>query len=168
MAQEPSKPTDNSNEYTEDKTMAQFQLSHSVAINRPAETVFQTVLDVTKQTEWRPGLDSVRDFSGEPFAVGTTWAEVSKFMGREMLVNFSVTGMEERRQANVKMEGGSVSGNMVWAVSPDTDESSTFTLSFDGEVTGWLGRLGTGMISKQADKDMSSDLENLKSMLESG
>ena len=147
--------------------MAQFQISHSVAINRPAETVFQYALDVTKATEWRPSLDAIRDFSGEPIAVGTTWVEVSKFMGRDMLVNLTVTALEESRQANLKMEGGGVSGNMVWAVSPDTDESSTFTLSFDGEVTGWLGRLGTGLIRKQADKDMKSDLANLKSKLES-
>ena len=147
--------------------MAQFQISHSVAINRPAETVFQYILDVTKATEWRPSLDAIRDFSGEPIAIGTTWVEVSKFMGRDMLVNLAVTAMEEGRQANLKMEGGGVSGNMVWAVSPDTDESSTFTLSFDGEVTGWLGRLGTGLIRKQADKDMTSDLANLKSKLES-
>ena len=147
--------------------MAQFQISHSVAINRPAETVFQYILDVTKATEWRPSLDAIRDFSGEPIAVGTTWVEVSKFMGRDMLVNLAVTAMEEGRQANLKMEGGGVSGNMVWAVSPDTDESSTFMLSFDGEVTGWLGRLGTGLIRRQADKDMTSDLANLKSKLES-
>jgi carbon monoxide dehydrogenase subunit G len=148
--------------------MAQFQVSHSVVINRPTETVFQYVIDVTKQKEWRPSLDAIRDFSGEPFAVGTTWDEVSKFMGRDMVVNIAVTGFEESRQAEMKMEGGSVSGNMVWAVSPNTDESSSFTLSFDGEVTGWLGRLGTGLIRRQVDKDMTSDLANLKSNLESG
>lgn len=148
--------------------MAQFQVSHSVAISRPADTVFQYVIDVPKHTEWRPSLDAIRDFSGQPVAVGSTWVEVSKFMGRDMTVNFTVTTLEDGRQANIKMDGGSVSGDMVWAVSPDTDESSTFTLSFDGEVTGWLGRLGTGLIRRQADKDMPGDLANLKSKLESG
>jgi len=167
MAQRPGKRTDNLYVHKEDKTMAQFQTSHSVAINRPAETVFQYALDVPKATEWRPDLDAVQDFSGEPITVGTTWREVSKFMGREMAVDFSITALEEGRRADVRMEGGSVSGGMVWAVSPDTDESSTFTLSFDGEVTGWLGRLGTGLIRRQADKDMISDLANLKANLES-
>jgi carbon monoxide dehydrogenase subunit G len=158
--------TDNPNIYKEDKTMAQFQISHSVAINRPAETVFQYALNVTKATAWRD-LDAIRDFSGEPVAVGTTWVEVSKFMGREMLVNHAVMAMEEGRQATVKMDGGVVTGNMVWAASADTEESSTLTLSFDGEVTGWLGRLGTGLIRRQADKGMTSELANLKSKLES-
>lgn len=147
--------------------MAKFQISHSVAIDRPAETVFQYAMDVTKATEWRPSLEAVRDFSGKPISIGTTWVEVSKFMGREMLVNIAITAMEEGRKADGAMDGGVVTGNMVWAVRPDTDESSTFTLSFDGEVTGWLGRLGTGLIRRQVDKDMTGDLANLKSMLES-
>lgn len=148
--------------------MAKFQISESITINRPAETVFQYVIDVTKATEWRPSLEEIRDYSGPPFGVGTTFREVSKFMGREMVVDLTVTAMDEDRQADLRMEGGGVSGDMVWAVSPDTDDSSTFTLSFDGEVTGWLGRLGTGLIRRQAQKDMTSDLANLKASLESG
>ena len=147
--------------------MAEFQISESVKIDRAAETVFQYVIDVTKQTEWRPGLEAIRGYSGAPFAVGTTFSEVSKFMGREMVVDFAVTAMEEGQRADLRMEGGVVSGNMVWAVSPDTDESSTFMLSFHGEVTGWLGRLGTGLIRRQAEKDMAGDLGNLKARLES-
>jgi carbon monoxide dehydrogenase subunit G len=147
--------------------MAHFQISRSVEIDRPAETFFQYVIYVTKHTEWRSGLEAIRDYSGGPFAVGTTFSEVSKFMGREMVVDFAVTAMEEGRQADLRMEGGVASGNMVWAVRPDTDASCTFTLTFDGEVTGWLGRLGTGLIRRQVDKDMMSDLANLKSNLES-
>ena len=146
--------------------MAQFQVSHSIKIDRPAETVFQYALDLNKATEWRPSLDAVRDYSGEPVSVGTSWVEVSKFMGRDMLVNFEITALEEGRQANVEMDGGVVTGKMVWAATPDTEESSTFTLSFDGEVTGWLGRLGSRLIRRQADKDMTGDLANLKSNLE--
>jgi carbon monoxide dehydrogenase subunit G len=147
--------------------MAEFQISESIKIDRPAEMVFQYIIDVTKHAEWRPGLEAIRDYSGAPFAAGTTFSEVSKFMGREMVVDFAVTAIEEGRQADLRMEGGVVSGNMVWAVSPDTDESSTFTLSFDGKVTGWLGRLGTGLIRRQAGKDMTSDLANLKARQES-
>ena len=50
--------------------MAQFQIEHSVAIERPAETVFQYVIDVTKQHEWRPDIDGVEDYSGDPDCLG--------------------------------------------------------------------------------------------------
>jgi len=148
--------------------MAQFQISESVTINRPAEAVFQYVTDMSKHAEWRPDLEAIRDYSGPPFTEGTTFSEVSKFMGREMVADFAVTAFEEGRQARLSMDAGTATGNQVWAVQPETDASSTFTLSFDGEVTGWLGRLGTGMIRRQAAKDMTNDLARLKAILETG
>jgi carbon monoxide dehydrogenase subunit G len=147
--------------------MAKFQISETIEINRPAETVFQYLTDVPQAPSWRPNL-SVRDFSGEPFEVGTTWAEVTKFMGREVVVNFEVTALEAGRHFETKQEGAGVSGNLDWNVSPGTDDSSTFTLSFDGELSGWIASLATGMLRNQAQKDMKRDLTNLKSNLESG
>ena len=70
MASRPGQLTDNSDSSREDKTMAQFQIEHSVAIERPAETVFQYVIDVTKQHEWRPDIDGVEDYSGDPDCLG--------------------------------------------------------------------------------------------------
>lgn len=148
--------------------MATFQITESVEINRPAEAVFQYATEVTRAKEWRPGLDSVQDYSGDPFAVGTTWNEVSKFMGRDMVVNFEVTALEAGRQCRIKMDGGVVFGDMTWDANPASDESSTFTLDFDGEVSGWMAGLAKGLIRRQAEKDMKSDLANLKSNLESG
>lgn len=148
--------------------MAEINVSESISINRPAEAVFQYITDMARHTEWRPSLEEIRDYSGPPFAVGATFSEVSKFMGREMVVDLEVTAVEDGRRADVRMDGGAVTGAMVWEVSPDTDESSTFTLSFDGEISGWIGRLGSGLVRRQAKKDMTSDLGNLKTILESG
>lgn len=147
--------------------MAEFQISESVEINRPAEAVFDYINDIPRHPEWRPDL-VIRDFSGEPLTVGTSWNEVSKFMGREMVVNIEVAALEAGERCDMKMDGGAVSGDMSWGVSSGADDSSTVTLSFDGEVSGWMGRLGTGLIRNQAAKDMKRDLGNLKSTLESG
>lgn len=146
--------------------MAKFQISESVHINRPAETVFQYVNDISQSTLWRPDI-SITDFSGEPFEVGTTWNEVTKFMGRDMVVNFEVTALEAGRKCEMKMDGGAVSGSTTWDINPISDESSTANLSFDGEVTGWMMGLVSSLMRNQAQKDMKKDLGNLKSTLES-
>jgi uncharacterized protein YndB with AHSA1/START domain len=146
--------------------MANFQISESVEINRPAETVFQYVNDISQATVWRPQI-SITDYSGEPFAVGTTWNEVTKFMGRDMVVKFEVTALEAGRYCEMKMDGGPVTGNTTWDISPASDESSTAKLSFNGEVTGWMMGLVSGLLRNQAQKDMKKDLGNLKSILES-
>lgn len=145
--------------------MANLQMSESVEINRSAEAIFEYVTDVPQAPSWRPNL-VIRDFSGQPFGVGTAWNEVTKFMGREMVVNFEVTELEADQHFVTKQEGGGVSGNLSWDIKPVTDETSTFTLSFDGELSGWLASLAASILRNQARKDMQRDLTNLKSNLE--
>jgi carbon monoxide dehydrogenase subunit G len=146
--------------------MAKFQISESIEINRPAETVFQYVTDISQAPSWRPNL-SVRNFSGEPVEVGTTWSDVTKFMGRDMVVDVEVTALEAGRSCEMKQEGGVLSANTTWNISPGADDSSTFTLNFDGEISGWLAGLASGVLRSQAQKAMKRDLANLKSNLES-
>ena len=146
--------------------MAKFQISESIDINRPPETVYQYVTDISQAPSWRPNL-SVRNFSGEPVEVGTTWSDVTKFMGRDMVVDVEVTALETDRYCEMKQEGGVLSANTTWNISPGADDSSAFTLSFDGEVSGWLAGLASGILRNQAQKAMKRDLANLKSNLES-
>jgi len=146
--------------------MAKFQISESVEINRPSQTVFQYVSNVSQHPSWRPNL-TIRDYSGDPIAVGSTWSEVTKFMGREMIVNHEVAVLEPGRTIKMKQEGSGVTGFIAMDVAPNTDDSSTFTLNFDGELTGWIASLAVGILRNQAKKDMKRDLGNLKSTLES-
>lgn len=146
--------------------MAKFQISESIEINRPAVTVFQYVTDISQAPSWRPNL-SVRNFSGEPVEVGTTWSDVTKFMGRDMVIDVEVTALEAGRYCEMKQEGGVLSANTTWNISPGADDSSTFTLNFDGEISGWLAGLASGVLRSQGQKAMKRDLANLKSNLES-
>ncbi len=123
--------------------MAKFQVSESIDINRPAETVFKYLTDISQAPSWRPNL-SIRDFSGEPFDVGTKWSEVTKFMGRDMVVDFEVTGLEAGRKIITRQEGSGVSENLAWNLNVGPDDSCTFTLSFDGELSGWIASLVSG------------------------
>ena len=146
--------------------MAEFQISRSVEINRPAETVFQYVTNILQAPSWRPNL-SVKDFSGAPVEVGSTWNDVTKFMGRDMVVKHEVTGLEVGRKFEMAQEGDGVSGIVSWNFSPGTDDTCTATLSFDGEISGWLAGLVSGLLRNQAQKSMKRDLANLKANLES-
>jgi carbon monoxide dehydrogenase subunit G len=85
-----------------------------------------------------------------------------------MVVDFEVTALEDGRCFETKQEGAGVSANLTWSISPIADDSSTFTLSFDGELSGWLAGLASGLLRNQAQKDMKRDLANLKSNIEAG
>jgi uncharacterized protein YndB with AHSA1/START domain len=84
--------------------MAKFQTSESVEINCPAGTVFQYVTDISQATLWRPNI-SVRAYSDDPFAVGATWNDITKFMGRDMTVNVEVAALEVGQHIEMKQEG---------------------------------------------------------------
>jgi carbon monoxide dehydrogenase subunit G len=147
--------------------MAEFKLTESVEINRPAADIFQYVNDISRTPEWRPGV-VIRDLTGEPLAIGSSWSEVTKFLGREMTVSFEVTAMDQDRQCVMKMDGGTVVGDTTWDFSPGAEGGTTATLSFDGHTSGWMAGLASGLMRNQAAKDMKKDLASLKSLLESG
>ena len=77
--------------------MANFQITNSIGINRSAEAVFQYVTNIAQAPSWRPNL-TVKDFSGDPVEVGSTWNDVTKFMGRDMMVKHKVTALEQGRR----------------------------------------------------------------------
>ncbi len=147
--------------------MATFKVSESIEIDRPSAAVFQYVTDIDKAPEWRPTI-SIRDYSGEPFEVGTTWNEVSQFMGRDVVVSHEVTALDAGRLCEMKQETtGLLSGNIAFLFSGIAEEKSEFTLSFDGEISGWLAGLASGLLRNQAQKTMKRDLTSLKAKLES-
>lgn len=147
--------------------MANFKISESIEINRPSATVFHYVTDISKQTKWRPTI-AIRDYSGEPLEVGTTWSEVSKFMGREVVVGHKVTTLDEGRLCEMQQDTtGLLSGKIAFLFNAVTEDKSEFTLSFDGKISGWLAGLASGLLRNQAQKAMKRDLANLRAKLES-
>jgi carbon monoxide dehydrogenase subunit G len=146
--------------------MGRVQITVSVEIDRPADAVYNFVTDVLKVSEWRPGV-TAQDYSGDPFDIGSNWNDVSKFMGRNMVVYFEVTALEAGRHFETEMDGGQVSGINIWDFEPGPGDSSTVTLDFEGETSGWLASLASGLLRNQAQKDMERDLGNLKSKMES-
>lgn len=150
-----------------DEVMANFKVSESIEINCPSETVFQYVTEISKQSEWRPTI-VIRDFSGDPFEVGTTWSEVSQFMGREVVVHHEVIALEAGRLCEMQQDTtGLLSGKIAFGFKSVAENKSEFTLSFDGDISGWMAGLASGMMRSQAQKAMKRDLASLKSKLES-
>jgi len=146
--------------------MGKIQMSESIQINRSAETVFQCVTDVSQAPSWRPNL-TVMNFSGNPIEIGSTWDYVTKFMGRDLVAKHEVTALEAGRHFKMKQDAGVASGYATWDIIPVTDGTSTATLSFDGEISGWVAGLASGLFQNQAKKAMKRDLANLKANLES-
>lgn len=147
--------------------MAKFQMSKSVEINRSAEAIFQYLSDISQVGSWRPNV-TIKEYSGDPFGIGSTWDDVTTFLGRDMVTKTEVTAVEPGRGYTMKQETNGFAGYATWTITPGSGDSCTATLSFEGETSGWMAGLASGLIRNQAQQSMERDLGNLKANLEAG
>jgi len=146
--------------------MAKFSVSASSEINCSPETLAQFVLDVPNIPQWARAFEAIRDFSGVPVGLGTTWQAVSKFMGREFVSDNKVIEFEEGRFCVCRVDSSAFFGTNTWAFDSTEDGRALFILSAKGETKGFLGSLAGPAIRSQAQSQMNKDIENMKAILE--
>jgi hypothetical protein len=146
--------------------MAKISVSASSEINCSPETLAQFVLDVPNIPQWSSAFVAVRDFSGAPVGLGTTWQAVSKFMGREFVSDNKVIEFEEGRLCVCSVDSSAFFGRNTWAFDSTEDGRAVFTLSAEGETKGFLGSLAGPAFRSQAQSQMNSDIQNMKAILE--
>jgi uncharacterized membrane protein len=146
--------------------MGSFTISETVEINCSKEALYKFVMNIESLPEWSNAIVAVRDFSGAPLGVGSTWVDVNKFMGREFSSNNEVVELNEGNYCVYKIDGSAFEGLNKFAVGTTEDGKATFTLSADGETKGFIAALATSLLRGQAHSQMRKDLANLKSIME--
>ena len=146
--------------------MAKFSVSVSSEINCSRETLAQFVLDVPNIPQWSSAFVAIRDFSGEPIGLGSTWQAVSKFMGAEFVSDNEVIEFEEGRLCVLYVDGGAFTGTNTWTFDSTEDGRSVFTIRGQGEMKSFLTSLAIPLIRSQAQNQMRSDIQNMKAILE--
>ncbi len=146
--------------------MGAFTISETVEINSSKEALFEYVMNIESLPEWSNAIVAIRDFSGAPIGVGSTWVDVSTFMGREFSSNNEVVEFDEGNNCVYKIDGSAFEGLNTFAVGPTENGKATFTLSAEGEMKGFLASLAAPILRGQAQSQMRKDLANLKSIIE--
>jgi hypothetical protein len=146
--------------------MAKISVSASSEINCSLETLAQFVLDIPNIPQWSGAFVTVRDFSGQPVGLGTTWQAVSKFMGREFVSDNQVIAFKEGRLCVLSVDGGVFTGTNTWIFEGTEDGRAIFTIRGEGEMKSVLTSLAIPLIRTQAQNQMLSDIQNMKAILE--
>jgi len=146
--------------------MAKFSLSASSEINCSPEELAQFVLDVPNIPQWSGAFVAIRDFSGAPVGLGTTWQAVSKFMGLEFVSDNKVIAFEEGRLCVCSVYSSAFTGINTWAFEATEAGRAKFTISVEGEIKSFLASLAGPAIRSQAKSQMTSDMQNMKAILE--
>jgi carbon monoxide dehydrogenase subunit G len=143
-----------------------YQFDKSIFIARPQQEVFDFVTDLSNDAKWQSGIESVERESGGPIGAGSTWHYKIKFMGRKIDTRMDMTSYEPPSQASIKSADGPIPFEN--NISLESKEDGT-QLSIKGQAEiGGFFKLAEGLVGKQFEKQMDSDLKNLKALLEKG
>jgi uncharacterized membrane protein len=140
--------------------------SATIVIDRPAQEVFDYVMDIPNDAHWRTnsGVVEAAYTSDPPIGVGTTGFDRISANGRDMIAEWRTVEYEPGRLARWEFVSGPIRGFGSYICEPDGD-STRFTLEANGKPTGPLRLVGPllGIIVR---RQIQADVLLLKSILE--
>lgn len=141
-----------------------MNLSASVHIERPPGEVFEYVVDVGHDVEWRTGVVEAAYTSDGPVGIGATGFDRVELDGRAMLTEWTLYEYEAGSHARWNLTSGPFKGTGGYICDPE-GSGTRFTLESQVRPTGWYTLLGPvfGIIGRRQNR---SDVERLKQLLE--
>ncbi|MGZ4450271.1 MAG: SRPBCC family protein [Nocardioides sp.] len=107
-----------------------MKLQRTVLTQASPQVVFDYLSDFTTTTEWDPGTVSTVRLTGDG-GVGTTYRNVSKFMGRESELIYTVVERTAPATFALKGENKTVTAHDTMEVAPDgAGTRVTYTADF--------------------------------------
>ena len=143
-----------------------FTYETTIFINRPQQEVFGFVSNPANNPKWQSNLISAELTSEGPMGIGSTISSVGRFLGREIEATAEVTVWDPPNQFAFKLPKGPypVEGtNIVESKENGTQVTQRGT----GEPGGFF-KLAEGLVGKQVQKQIETNLSALKLFLEAG
>ena len=140
-------------------------IEHSVVISRPVQEVFAFLTEHEHDTEWRSGLVEWKGTSEGPTQVGSTSSEVLQFLGRRMETSYEITEYEENKVLGFKTTSGPIPMEGSYSVE-STEAGTKLSFKISGEPGG-LFKLAEPLVARTAKRQIETDFNNLKDLLES-
>ena len=135
----------------------------SVTIDRPPADVFAGFTDVPHQPDWSKGAGKILNVSENPAKLGTTWTQISKFVGREIEAHFKVTDYDANRRFGSQVDKP-IPFQLLFVLEP-VGTGTKLTMNAAGEPGGFFG-VAAPLLRKSLKDTMTSDLGTLKRRLE--
>jgi hypothetical protein len=141
-----------------------MNITATIDIKRPTREVFDFVMEVPHDTQWRTGVAEAAFTSDEPLGVGTTGFDRIEANGREMVSTWTVFDYEPGVLARWKLDSGPIQGTGGY-ICEAAGDGTRFTLEAIVKPTGWYRLMGPvfGMIGR---KQNQADVHKLKTILE--
>jgi len=138
----------------------------TVEVDRPAADVFAYATDPTRFPEWQSGVvEGHLDEAGSP-QVGAKCVTTRRIGGAERPVTSVLTHVDPPRTWGVRGIDGPIRATVDVTVAPLAETRSRLTIAVDFEGHG-IGRVLVPLVvRRQAQKEMPTNVANLKRQLE--
>lgn len=137
----------------------------SVAIERPAADVFGYIADFANNPKWQRGMQSATWTSDPPIAVGSTYDQVARFLGRDVVTSFVVTRYEPDRRITIESVKSTFPIQVTRAVEERGPTACTVTAEVSGDPSGFF-RIAGPIMGPVMRRSIRSDYARLKALLE--
>ena len=136
----------------------------TVVINRPVDVVFEFVTNRENLLQWATTLLEAKQTSRGPVDVGTTFKEVHRFFGRQLVFSFEVTDHKSNRESRFRSISGPMPIRGGYTFEP-VEAGTRITLVFDVKLVG-LSKLAKPILAIVAQRQWETNFANLKNLLE--
>ena len=136
----------------------------SVDIARPLAEVFAYITHFPNNTQWQMGVKSAEITSTGEFGIGSTYTQISQFIGRDIVFHFEVIEFEPNRRIRFKTTSGTFPVDIVRAVEP-IDNETRVTAIIGGDAGG-IFRLAAPLLDWMTRRQIEADYQRLKAILE--
>lgn len=143
-----------------------YQFEQNVFINRPQQEVFDYLTNPVNNPQWQSGGGTTEMTSEGPIGLGSTFRSTTKFLGRGIGSTLEFSSWDPPKVYTQKALSGPIPFELKTTL--DSKENGTqLTISGQAEFSGFF-KMAEGLVGKQLEKRMDTDLNALKLLLEEG
>lgn len=139
-------------------------IEESVEIKCPGEKIFTFTTDAKSWTKWHGAIPEAEQTSQGEIGIGTTFKGKNRMMGQTFDWTAKLTEYEPYKKWCKVIDSGNVIIDDKFIFDP-MEQGTRFTMVYDVKVTGFLKLLSL-MINNSMRKQLKTDLNNLKNILE--
>ncbi len=141
-----------------------IRVQTSVLVERPPPEVFAFISDFENNPTWQSGMVEAKFTSEGPLGVGSTYAQVAKFLGRRIESTFEVIEYEPNRMVKATSTSGAFP--ITFTRSVESAKGGTLvTALIQGDASGFF-KLAEPLLARLVQRSVDRDYATLKATLE--
>lgn len=142
-----------------------MKLDSTIEIHRPADEVFAVISDFSRNPEWQRGMKSARWTTEPPTRVGSTYQQVARFLGRNVVTAFEVVAYEPGRSVSIESRESSFPIRVTRSVESLGPDRSRVSAHIVGEPRRFFRLIGP-VLRLLAERSVRGDYVRLRRLLE--